>query len=363
MIWYLIITFRLSRHTGFSGASFVGVILRHIVEDPITLKAAMEASIKSTISTMSSRNTARITTKNFLNAVSAVVCRDPLVFLDAAANTCRITTGGANVYLAKQPVAEDDESEESNDKDKSDEPAATSASSASSSSTIIATEEKEAVYRNVFGVIISALTRPDSQPKTEDVKIESENSASASDSSIPPKETKVETPAHKKEKASEPPKAEFLPISTATLLQLIVDFVCSYPLFTNVILQHTFSPPLSSSSATSVPLDNIIAYLLEEFVPYTRPPSVVADDERVSDIIANEELVKHNSLATRLFVALCARPAGRERVVRELCTALRRKTSEGHTDSKYYTYIRCVVDLVCIITLKGPFNRKLFDDV
>ena len=332
------------------------------MEDPVTLKAAMEASLKSTISTMSSRNTARITTKNFLNAVSAVVCRDPLVFLDAAANSCRVTPGGANVYLARQASTEVGEPEEADkEKEGSEEEsekaraaAASSSTSSFSTPTTATDKEKEAMYRSVFNVIISALTRPDPQPKVEDPKADPESSTTAaSAATTPSKEAKTEASmSHKKEKPVELPKAEFLPISKATLLQLIVDFVCSYPQFTHVLLQHTFSPPLSSTSAANAPLDNVVAYLLEEFVPHTRPPSAVTDEEKVSDIIANEELVRHNALATRIFVAMCARPAGRERVVREVCTALRRKTSEGHNDSKYYSYIRCIVDLVCIITTR-----------
>lgn len=353
-----------TRPTGLSRSSYVGTILRHIVEDPNTLQEAMESCIKSTVSTMSNRNSGRITTKAFLNALPAVVCRDPKIFLDAAANTCRIASGGANIYLAKQgsdagESEADAEAGKENEKEKS-ESEKPAASSSSSSSAPIRTAENEATYKLVISVLVAALTKPEPQPvvKTEDSKSESEKetvSASASSSSANSTSSSAGLSAsasahhHRKvPKILEPPKLEFAPMSRAAILQLLSDFICSHPHCAPLILEHTFAP-ITSKNSPNFAVDNLLTFMLEEFVPFTRPPSANSEaDVSVLDIINNESLVKHNSLATRVFVALCARPEGRARVVREVISALRRKTSEAQPSSSYYTYIRCVVDLLCI---------------
>lgn len=87
---------RLSRHTGFTGIAFSTVILRHVIEDPITLEASMSAAIKNS---SSPRNGGKISAKNFLTSLAGVLHRDPTIFLKATTSTCRLVSG-SNISIA-----------------------------------------------------------------------------------------------------------------------------------------------------------------------------------------------------------------------------------------------------------------------
>lgn len=64
------------------------LILRHILEDVATLQSAMETEIIN-VMTANPKNVPR----QFLNTFTPVICRDPDLFLEAAANTCRVSPG------------------------------------------------------------------------------------------------------------------------------------------------------------------------------------------------------------------------------------------------------------------------------
>ncbi|XP_042436845.1 E3 ubiquitin-protein ligase UPL1-like [Zingiber officinale] len=101
----------------FPGYSNVAaVIIRHILEDPNTLQQAMELEIRHSLIAATSRHSnARVSPRTFVQNLSIVISRDPVVFLKAAQAVCRIEMLGdrPNVVLLK-----DREKEKSKAKDK-----------------------------------------------------------------------------------------------------------------------------------------------------------------------------------------------------------------------------------------------------
>lgn len=77
----------------------ITIILRHLIEDPAALQAAMETEI-TTIMGSIARPGSRTQPKQFLSSLAGVVCRDPPIFMQAAAATCRIIPGSTNIVLA-----------------------------------------------------------------------------------------------------------------------------------------------------------------------------------------------------------------------------------------------------------------------
>jgi len=100
----------LPHNCGFIGnAGLLTVILRHVLEDDVTLQTAMEVEIRGTVAKLFKRNSGRttgdsrpkISAKTFVQAMTPLMCRDPIVFLKAAANSvmfdCTAPPGGGRV--------------------------------------------------------------------------------------------------------------------------------------------------------------------------------------------------------------------------------------------------------------------------
>ncbi|KAL0033594.1 hypothetical protein WJX79_006288 [Trebouxia sp. C0005] len=68
---------------------YVSAIFRHILEDPVTLQAAMEAEIRNTLSARGG-SSAAMPVRQFLSTISPVIAREPAVFVEAMANTCNV---------------------------------------------------------------------------------------------------------------------------------------------------------------------------------------------------------------------------------------------------------------------------------
>lgn len=84
-----------SRFPGLAG--IVTVIFRHILEDELTLRSAMESEIRCTVtklhkeknrsSSSTSSSAVKISAKSFVQAMTPLICRDPIIFLKAAATS------------------------------------------------------------------------------------------------------------------------------------------------------------------------------------------------------------------------------------------------------------------------------------
>jgi E3 ubiquitin-protein ligase HUWE1 len=79
-------------------AMLTGMLLRHYVEDGNTLQAYMESEVKSTVQSLSSATSAnRVSPRSLLQSMASMVVRDPQVFMQAVANTCRLNEHGGNL--------------------------------------------------------------------------------------------------------------------------------------------------------------------------------------------------------------------------------------------------------------------------
>lgn len=77
-------------------------IIRHLIEDPLTLQMAMELEIRQTLT--GHRYACRISVRTFLTSLSPVISRDPWVFMKAANAVCQLESPGGRttVILLKE---------------------------------------------------------------------------------------------------------------------------------------------------------------------------------------------------------------------------------------------------------------------
>eukprot|EP00884_Botryococcus_braunii_P008520 jgi/Botrbrau1/1766/Bobra.0217s0021.1 len=95
----------------------VSSVMRHMLEDPPTLQAAMEAEIRSTLNSNANRQPtltgsswqgSGMTMRNFLTSLAPVMCREPLLFTQAVEATCTVQPAGAGaryIVTLKRPKA------------------------------------------------------------------------------------------------------------------------------------------------------------------------------------------------------------------------------------------------------------------
>ncbi|KAH7670367.1 E3 ubiquitin-protein ligase HUWE1 protein [Dioscorea alata] len=80
--------------------NLAAAIIRHILEDPHTLQQAMELEIRHSLITAANRHSnGRITPRNFVQNLSFVIARDPVVFVRAAQSVCQIEMVGDRPYI------------------------------------------------------------------------------------------------------------------------------------------------------------------------------------------------------------------------------------------------------------------------
>ncbi|XWS51731.1 hypothetical protein CRYUN_Cryun11dG0008600 [Craigia yunnanensis] len=90
--------FSLPRACFFPGYDTVAsAIIRHLLEDPQTLQTAMELEIRQTLS--GSRHAGRVSPRTFLTSMAPVICRDPVVFMKAAAAVCQLESSGGRPFV------------------------------------------------------------------------------------------------------------------------------------------------------------------------------------------------------------------------------------------------------------------------
>ncbi|WJX63238.1 HECT-type E3 ubiquitin transferase [Trifolium repens] len=85
----------------FSGYDNVAAsIVRHILEDPQTLRQAMESEIKQNLSAVPNRHpNGRVNPRNFILNLASVISRDPAVFMQAAQSVCQVEMVGERPYI------------------------------------------------------------------------------------------------------------------------------------------------------------------------------------------------------------------------------------------------------------------------
>ncbi|CAJ1974055.1 unnamed protein product [Sphenostylis stenocarpa] len=92
-------------------------IVRHVIEDPVTLQQAMESEIKHSLVAASNRHpNGRVNPRNFLLSLASVISRDPVIFMQAAQSVCQVEMVGERPYIV---LLKDRDKEKSKEKDKS----------------------------------------------------------------------------------------------------------------------------------------------------------------------------------------------------------------------------------------------------
>ncbi|XP_022735674.1 E3 ubiquitin-protein ligase UPL1-like isoform X2 [Durio zibethinus] len=90
--------FSLPRNCFFPGYDTVAsAIIRHLLEDPQTLQTAIELEIRQNLS--GSRHAGRVSPREFLTLMAPVICRDPVVFMKAAAAVCQLESSGGRPFV------------------------------------------------------------------------------------------------------------------------------------------------------------------------------------------------------------------------------------------------------------------------
>ncbi|RAL53528.1 hypothetical protein DM860_015565 [Cuscuta australis] len=102
--------------------NIAATIMRHILEDPQTLQQAMEAEIRHSIVTASSRQPAgRLTPRTFLSSLSSVIQREPVIFMQAARSVCGVEMVADRPYVILLKDREKDKKDKEKEKEKSEE--------------------------------------------------------------------------------------------------------------------------------------------------------------------------------------------------------------------------------------------------
>ena len=90
-------------------AAHICAIMRHLLEDPATLQAAMEAEIRSALNQKISRsgeNPAQpnLVLKTFLSQMATIIGRDPSIFFEALMSTCYVTRMAGRPLIQLKPT-------------------------------------------------------------------------------------------------------------------------------------------------------------------------------------------------------------------------------------------------------------------
>eukprot|EP00850_Spirogloea_muscicola_P009963 SM000057S18393 [mRNA] locus=s57:350840:368215:- [translate_table: standard] len=93
-------------------------VVRHLLEDPLTLQVAMEAEIRHTLTSTLARQNGRIPLRMFLTVMAPVIGREPSVFMQAAMAVCQVEiVGGRPTVVLVAPKGEKEKDKE-REKDK-----------------------------------------------------------------------------------------------------------------------------------------------------------------------------------------------------------------------------------------------------
>eukprot|EP01113_Clastostelium_recurvatum_P048440 TRINITY_DN881_c0_g1_i1.p1 TRINITY_DN881_c0_g1~~TRINITY_DN881_c0_g1_i1.p1 ORF type:complete len:3939 (-),score=1134.74 TRINITY_DN881_c0_g1_i1:193-12009(-) len=81
-------------------AGLVYAIFRHLMEDTVTLREAMESTLRITMPVLMGRNSGRVPPRTLLASLASVVCRDSEIFAQAAEHVCRMPSGTNGFVIA-----------------------------------------------------------------------------------------------------------------------------------------------------------------------------------------------------------------------------------------------------------------------
>lgn len=318
----------------FSGFdSVASIIIRHILEDPHTLQAAMESEIRHSLVAALNRNmNGRVSARTFLSNLAPVISRDPAVFMLAAQSVCQVEVVGERPYVI---LSRDREKEKGKEKEKvlekdrlgsgdksvqSDKSPVGNLGNASIKISDVGGKMKghkrpTHSFASVIEQLLDSVTQY-SLPVTNDLgKFISSGSVTDMDVDEIPSEEKGKAVVGR-DNLELDGKSSFALARAAFILKLLTEIVLMYPSAVNVILRrdaessHPRAPlqGVSSGMGHSGPLYHVLHRLL--------PYSVRHIKEKQVD---GEWRQKLSSKASQFLMAICVRSAeGRRRLFLEI---------------------------------------------
>ncbi|KAL9272941.1 E3 ubiquitin-protein ligase UPL1-like protein, partial [Drosera capensis] len=327
-------------------------IVRHLLEDPPTLQAAMESEIRQTMS--SSRHAGRITTQTFLTSMAPVISRDPVIFMKAAASVCELESSAvrSTVVLSKD-----------RERDKGRTKGSGTEAGLSSNETLRISETKiqDGAVKCPKGPKRTPANLSQVLDQLLDIVMQFPTANSKEDSSSNSNAMEIDLPAMKmkgKSKVGEVKKteSESLPEKSAELgkvtfvLKLLGDILVMHSHAAGVILRRDAELcQLHGSSLLDDQLHGgIIHHVLHRVLPLSADKGAGNNGLRVK-LFEN---------ASSFLAVLCGRSSeGRKRVVNELVNALSSYSSSGNRCVKSFLVPDCKIlafsEFVCSTLAKN----------
>ncbi|CAN6333804.1 unnamed protein product [Urochloa humidicola] len=360
----------------FSGFNSVAsTIIRHILEDPHTLQQAMELEIRHSLATAANRHAnPRVTPRNFVQNLSFVVYRDPVIFMKAAQAVCQIEMVGDRPYVV---LLKDREKEKSKEKDKdklADKDKATGAVTKVTSGDIAAGSPAQGKQPDLSGRNVKPHRKPPQSfvtviehlldlvmsfvppPQSDDQADVPSGIASSSDmdidSSAKGKGKAVAVAPEKGKHALQEATASLAKI--AFVLKLLTDVLLTYASSIQVVLRH--DADLSSMPGPNRPSAGlgIFNHILQHFLPH----AVKQKKDRKTD---GDWRYKLATRANQFLVASSIRSAeGRRRIFSEIYSIFLDFTGSSTAYKAPELRLNAYVDLLNdILSARSPTGSSL----
>ena len=380
-------------------------VLRRMLEDEFTLQTAMVTEIRGTVTKLAKRSSrgsdTQVTTRGFIQAVAPLICRDPLIFMKAAAITIRLepTSDSNNPQKIKLLTSEERaKNTKALDSFRSQTGGCALNISGLSKSSVVNAPSGHKRRSGNRQKIANMSTGRQSRTKSPHRHVVSKRNRKERHDLI----NVQGTPANhvvsllltrmleSTEKDPTLGLSDGLPfLCILDLLEIISDLVLAIPACAAAI--HRYNPQSGKSSRAvkeiqgmqhalhgcSPPPQNFVSYILHRFLPQ---PRIESNDEVVWDHESIKEYQNHmgkkreafmrsriSQSTARLLVALVARSGeGRRRVISDLSLALSGKSSfeEENVNSKSISdngmwalqvrgniNVKIVTDCTCRLTL------------
>ncbi|CAN6355891.1 unnamed protein product [Urochloa humidicola] len=360
----------------FSGFNSVAsTIIRHILEDPHTLQQAMELEIRHSLATAANRHAnPRVTPRNFVQNLSFVVYRDPVIFMKAAQAVCQIEMVGDRPYVV---LLKDREKEKSKEKDKdklADKDKATGAVTKVTSGDIAAGSPAQGKQPDLSGRNVKPHRKPPQSfvtviehlldlvmsfvppPQSDDQADVPSGIASSSDmdidSSAKGKGKAVAVAPEEGKHALQEATASLAKI--AFVLKLLTDVLLTYASSIQVVLRH--DADLSSMPGPNRPSAGlgIFNHILQHFLPH----AVKQKKDRKTD---GDWRYKLATRANQFLVASSIRSAeGRRRIFSEIYSIFLDFTGSSTAYKAPELRLNAYVDLLNdILSARSPTGSSL----
>ncbi|CAA0843325.1 E3 ubiquitin-protein ligase UPL1 [Striga hermonthica] len=305
----------------------VAVIIRHILEDSQTLQQAMESEIRHTFLTFANRqSTGRLTPRNFLSNLSALIQRDPIIFMQAAKSVCYVEMVGDRPYVV---LIKDREKDKCKEKEKEKEKnqgndGKTSIPSSAQGKLLDVNSKTSKVHRkpphsfvNVIDLLLE-LVLTFLPPASEDKSLVNDGSSSV-DMEIDVSAIKGKGKAVASLSKSNEANDEEFPVSMVKvvfILKLLTEILFMYSSSIHILVRKDSEVGgyrgVTQHADTPCSAGGIFHHVLYKFLPYTKDPK----KDRKTEVDWSYKLA---SKANHFLVSSCVRSTeARKRIFSEI---------------------------------------------